>query len=638
MAGRRCCFAAAAGGACAPIDCEVSRPYKLTMFQTFDDVSCPGAAPERVRALRRELKARKLQGFLVPHSDEHQDEFLPPSAERLRWLTGFSGSAGAAIVLDSAALLLVDGRYTLQARDQADGSIFEVLQTPEAKASTWLTAKLPKGGVIGYDPKLHTMKKIERLTESLGKVGITLKPQETNPIDQLWSDRPAPPSAPVVPQELERAGRSAKEKIAEVQETLKCAKTDAVLLSMLDSIAWLFNIRGADISHSPLALAFAIVPVRGKPQLFIDPAKIGSNVRGHLKAVAEVLAPDALDGRLEALGEKAARVRLDPETTPVRFAQALEANGAKVVKGDDPCILPKAIKTEAEIEGARAAHIRDGAAMVNFLAWLDDTAPSGGVDEVGAAMKLEDFRRDTGELKDISFDSISAAGPHGAVVHYRPTIANNIKLRPRSLYLIDSGGQYADGTTDITRTVAIGTPTAKMRRDYTLVLKGHIGIAAARFPKGTRGQDLDPLARRPLWEAGLDFDHGTGHGVGSYLCVHEPPQRLSRHGTVPFQPGMILSNEPGLYREGEYGIRLENLVLVTPPAPIKGGNRDMMGFETLTLVPFDRRLIDPDLLTRDELLGLNAYHAEVRRKIGPLVKGRARAWLRQATAPLGARS
>ncbi|MGB6907970.1 MAG: aminopeptidase P family protein [Methyloceanibacter sp.] len=605
------------------------------MFQNFDEISSPGAAPERVSALRRELKSRKLQGFLVPHSDEHQDEFLPPHAERLRWLTGFTGSAGAAIVLADAAVLFVDGRYTLQAREQANGSPFEVLQTPEAKASTWLLDRLPKGGAIGYDPNLHTIKEIGRLSESLSKLGIRLEPQATNPIDLLWRDRPAPPSAPVIPQAIELAGRSAGEKIADVQDVLKRAKTDAVLLTMLDSIAWLFNIRGGDISHSPLALAFAVVPARGKPQLFIDPAKIGGNVRGHLKGTVQILAPDALEARLKALGEKGARVRLDPETAPIRFAQALEAAGAEIVTGEDPCILPKAIKTDAEIEGAHAAHLRDGAAMVRFLAWLDANSPSGRVDEVSAAMKLEEFRRETGELKDLSFDSISAAGPHGAIVHYRPSRATNLKLRPRSLYLIDSGGQYADGTTDITRTIAIGTPTAKMRRHYTLVLKGHIGIAAARFPKGTRGQDLDPFARRPLWEAGLDFDHGTGHGVGSYLCVHEPPQRLSRHGTVEFQPGMIVSNEPGLYREGEYGIRLENLVLVTPPKLINGGDREMMGFETLTLVPFDLRLIDPTLLTSEELAWLNAYHAEVRRKIGPLLKGKTRSWLRDATARIG---
>jgi len=319
--------------------------------------------------------------------------------------------------------------------------------------------------------------------------------------------------------------------------------------------------------------------------------------------------------RLAALGHKAARVRLDPDTTPVRFAQILQAAGAKIVAGDDPCILPKAIKNTAEIEGARAAHIRDGAAMARFLAWLDEKAPTGRVDEIGAAMKLEEFRRETGELKDLSFDSISAAGPHGAVVHYRPTTASNLKLKARSLYLIDSGGQYADGTTDITRTVAIGSPSAEMRRHYTLVLKGHIAVATARFPKGTRGQDIDPFARRPLWQAGLDFDHGTGHGVGSYLSVHEPPQRISRTGSVEIKPGMILSNEPGLYREGSYGIRLENLVLVTPPAPIKGGTHEMLGFETMTLVPFDRRLIETELLNRDELAWLNAYHAHVRRSL-----------------------
>ena len=604
------------------------------MFQSFEEISSPSAVPERVRALRRELKSRKLKGFLVPHSDEHQDEFLPPSAERLRWLTGFTGSAGAAIVLEDVAVLLVDGRYTLQARAQIDTTLFEVLQTPEAKASKWLTAKLPKGGALGYDPSLHTIKEIERLTESLGKAGIRLEPQANNPIDLLWQDRPAPSSSPVVPHGLEFSGRSAAEKIAEVQERLRRDRADAVLLTLLDSVAWLFNIRGADISHSPLALAFALVPARGKPALFIDPAKVGDNVRGHLREAVELLPPDALDARLKSLGQKGARVRLDPETTPVRFKQVLEAAGAKIVAGEDPCILPKAIKTTAEIKGARAAHLRDGAAVSRFLAWLDEYSPSGRVDEISAAMKLEDFRRESGELKDISFDSISAAGPHGAVVHYRPTTVSNLKLKPRSLYLIDSGGQYADGTTDITRTIAIGTPSAEMRRHYTLVLKGHIAIAAVRFPKGTRGQDIDPFARRPLWEAGLDFDHGTGHGVGSYLSVHEPPQRISRHGTVELQPGMILSNEPGLYREGEYGIRLENLVLVTPPAAIKGGTREMLGFETLTLVPFDSRLIDPSLLTRDELAWLNAYHAEVRRKIEKLLRGSSRSWLRDATATL----
>ncbi len=440
----------------------------------------------------------------------------------------------------------------------------------------------------------------------------------------------------MVPQGIEFAGRSAKDKIAELQAALAKNETGAALITMLDSIAWLFNIRGADISHAPLVLATAIVPQEGKALLFVDPAKLTDNVRGHLADAVDIL-PSERRRRsgCKAFGAAGARVRLDPDTAPSRFAQILEGAGATLELGEDPCILPKAIKTEAEIAGARAAHLRDGAAMTRFLAWLDETSPSGRVDEVSAAIKLEEFRRGTGELKDISFDSISAAGPHGAVVHYRPTTASNLQLAPGSLYLINSGGQYQDGTTDITRTVAIGQPTQEMRRHYTLVLKAHIGIAMARFPKGTRGQDLDPFARRPLWEAGLDFDHGTGHGVGSYLCVHEPPQRLSRHGTVELKPGMILSNEPGLYREGEYGIRLETLVLVTPLAPIEGGTRAMMGFETLTLVPFDRRLIMSDLMTAQELDWLDAYHAEVMVKIGPLLGGAEQAWLRQATAPIG---
>lgn len=605
------------------------------MFQSFDEVTSPGHALERVRGLRREIEASGLDGFVVPHSDEHQDEFLPPCAERLRWLTGFTGSAGTAVVLRDSAALFVDGRYTLQARAQTDPSLFEVLQVPDAKLSTFVKSKLGEGGRVGYDPRLHTVKEIERLTETLAKANIALVPLERNPIDLLWQDRPAPPSAPVVPHSLDHAGIGAGEKIAALQSELAKKDTNAVLLTMLDSIAWLFNIRGGDISHSPLVLAFALIPREGKALLFVDPAKISDNVRGHLADAAELLAPSELDAKLAALGGAGARVRIDPETTPVRFKQLLESAGAKIVTGEDPCILPKAIKNEAEIAGARTAHLRDGAAMVRFLAWLDANAGNGEVDEIEAAIKLEGFRSATGALKDISFDSISAAGAHGAVVHYRPTRASNIKLAPGSLYLIDSGAQYVDGTTDVTRTIAIGAPTAIMRGHYTLVLKAHIALATARFPKGTRGQDLDPFARRPLWDAGLDFDHGTGHGVGSYLSVHEPPQRISRYGTQELKPGMILSNEPGLYREGEYGIRLETLVLVTPPAQIAGGDREMLGFETLTLVPFDRHVIAAELLSAGERLWLDAYHARVRARVAPLLEDRAElAWLEQATAPI----
>jgi len=599
------------------------------MYQSFDEEERGGSTRARVSALRRALKARKLKGFLVPHGDEHQ-----AGPERLSWLTGFTGSAGTAIVLEDGAALFVDGRYTLQARDQAESSIFEVLVTPEAKPSQWIVSKLVKGSALGYDPKLHTIREIERLNETLGKAGITLEAIAANPIDRLWKKRPASEAAPIVPHGMEFAGERAEDKIAKVQATLMADKADALLLTQLDSIAWLFNIRGGDVRHAPVADAFAIVPAKGRPILFVDPGKAGSNVRGHLEDFVDIATPTALEAKFAELGKTNARVRLDPETAPIRFAQALKEAGARIVSGGDPCTLPKAIKNATEIDGARAAHVRDGVALARFLAWLDDHVGAGRLDEVSAAMKLEAFRRETGQLKDISFDTISAVGPNGAVVHYRPTNKSKRPLKGNTLYLIDSGGQYPDGTTDVTRTIAIGSPTKAMRHHYTLVLKGHIAIASARFPKGTRGQDLDPLARRPLWQEGLDYDHGTGHGVGSYLYVHEGPQRLSKLGSVALEPGMVLSNEPGLYREGEYGIRLENLVLVTPPAPIEGGTREMLGFETLTLVPFDRKLIDVALLTREEKVWLDAYHAEVRRKIEPLLKSDDRPWLRHATAPI----
>ncbi len=605
------------------------------MYQSFEEAGITAASGDRLKAVQRELKALKIKALIVPHGDQHQNEFLAPSEERLAWLTGFTGSAGSAVVTEKAAALFVDGRYILQARKQVDTDLFELLQVPEAKPSTWLKEKLNRSASVGYDPSLHSIKEIDRLTKTLAASGIKLVPIAANPIDAQWQERPKPSVAPISPHPIELAGKSPQEKIAAVQASLKEGEADAVLLTLPDSIAWLFNIRGADIRHTPIALAFAIVPAEGRPTLFIDPAKIGDNVRGTLSHLAELADPQALDERLRELGRNKARVRLDPETAPMRFAQLIEAEGAKYVPGDDPCVLPKAIKNSAEIAGARAAHIRDAVAMARFLGWLDEVAECGKVDEVNAALKLEDYRRESGQLKDISFDTISAYGSNGAVVHYRPTTASKRALAKGSLSLIDSGGQYPDGTTDVTRTVAIGSPTAEMRRHYGLVLKAHIAIASARFPKGTRGQDLDPCARRPLWEAGLDYDHGTGHGVGSYLGVHEGPQRLSRLGTQELEPGMILSNEPGYYREGHYGIRLENLILVTPLEPIQGGTREMMGFETLTLVPFDRRLINPKQLVSWELTWLNAYHARVRREIEPLLLSDDRPWLRHVTAPIG---
>lgn len=606
------------------------------MYQVFDEASAPAASGDRVKAVLRELKRQQLKAFLVPHSDQHQNEFLPPSEERLAWLTGFTGSAGVAIVTDNGSALFVDGRYILQAPRQVDTDIFEVLQIPKAKPSEWLKGTLVRGNAVGYDPRLHTISEIERLTKTLDAAGIRLTPVDENPIDKIWGkDRPAPPRAEIFAQPMELAGKGTGEKLMQVQMDLVDAGHDAVLLTAPESICWLFNYRGGDIKHTPVALAYAIVPAKGRPTLFIDPDKVGEPMRIALKPFTEIAKPEDLDGALKALAESGAKVRLDPGSAPMRFATVLEAGGGKHVSGDDPCILPKAIKTEAEQEGARRAHLRDGVAMARFLAWLDEVAETGRVDEVSAAIKLEDFRRETGQLKDISFDTIAASGPHGAVVHYRPTTDSKRVLDKNSLFLIDSGGQYVDGTTDITRTVAVGKPTAEMKRHYGLVLRSHIAIAAARFPAGTRGQDLDPFARGPLWTAGLDFDHGTGHGVGSYLSVHEGPQRLSRLGTEELEPGMILSNEPGYYREDEYGIRLENLVLVRPAEAIEGGERKMLSFETLTLVPFDRRLIDPKQLLTWELAWLNDYHARVREKIEPLIASEDRPWLRHATAPIG---
>ena len=604
------------------------------MFQTFDDIADPTKGPPRVARLRAELARRKLKGFLVPRADEHQGEYVPPHAERLAWLTGFSGSAGLAVVLADRAAVFVDGRYTLQVRDQVDTDLFETLQTPEHRPSKWLADALEEGDTVGYDPRLHSIKAIERLETALKPTGAVLAAQDSNPVDAIWEDQPPPPAEPVVPHPIALAGVPASEKIAEAQKTLREAKADAAVLTLPDSIAWLFNIRGGDVGHTPLPLSFALLPAEGRPALFIDPRKLSDNVRGHLAETVEIAAPEALEARLAEIGASGARVRLDAETASRWIGDTLKAAGAEIVEGQDPCVLPKARKNAAEIAGTRAAHLRDGAAVCRFLAWLDARGASGEIDEIAAAEQLETFRRETGALKDISFDTISGAGPNGAIVHYRVTQSTSRTLEPGSLYLVDSGAQYADGTTDITRTVAIGDPTDEMRRHFTLVLKGHIAIATARFPKGTRGQDLDPFARRALWAAGLDFDHGTGHGVGSYLSVHEGPQRISRLGTVPLEPGMIVSNEPGYYREGEYGIRIENLVLVTELAPVDGGDREMMAFETLTLAPIDRRLVDAGLLTAEETAWLDTYHARVQAEIGPSLDGDDADWLRAASRPL----
>ncbi|PLX36451.1 MAG: X-Pro aminopeptidase [Hyphomicrobiales bacterium] len=605
------------------------------MYQSFDETNDPSVGSERVARLRDALAARGLDGFLVPRADEHQGEYVPASAERLRYLTGFSGSAGMAVVLGDEAAVFVDGRYTLQVREQVDVSVFTPQHLIETPPRAWLADRLKPGMRLGYDPMLHTIAEVRRLDAACNKAGATLVAAPDNPLDAIWNDQPAPPMGAVVVHPVEFAGEEASAKIARVGEAIAKAGADATVLTQPDSIAWLFNIRGSDVPHTPLPLSFAIVPCGEKPTLFIASGKLSDEVRAHLEALADVAEPDALFPALNALGTGKTKVLLDADWTAAAIAQRIEDAGGTVVEGRDPVTLPKAIKNETEQEGSRAAHRRDAVAMVQFLAWLDDEAPKGGLDEISAAEKLESFRAATGLLKDLSFDTISAAGPHAAIPHYRVSRSSALPLKTGEIYLVDSGGQYQDGTTDITRTVIVGEASAEMKRHFTLVLKGHIAIDRARFPKGASGAQLDVLARLPLWQAGCDFDHGTGHGVGSYLSVHEGPQRISKLGTTPLEPGMILSNEPGYYQSGAFGIRIENLVVVTAPSAIKGGDREMLGFEALTLVPIDKRLIDVVLLDVTETAWLDAYHARVWDEIGPMVDDEARVWLRAATAPLG---
>jgi Xaa-Pro aminopeptidase len=605
------------------------------MFQTFTASADPSTAAPRVVRLREIMAAQKIDAFLVPRADEHQGEYVPPSADRLRWLTGFSGSAGLAVVTTEQAALFVDGRYTIQAAQECDADIFDFPGIARAHLAEWLTAQLESGAVIGFDPWLHTAGEIRRLETQVSRKGLKLKPLSRNPVDRAWGkDRPVPPRNPVLLHPLKKAGRAAAKKIADVQKRLRADGHAHLVLTLPDSICWLFNIRGSDIAHNPVVLAFAIVPASGMPELFIDDSKLSKDVRSTLEETAKISAPAQLPVRIAALKVEGLPVRLDPETAAFALARGL---GPKALAAAaDPCIGLKAIKNPAEIAGARKAHIRDGAALVRFLAWLDVAAAGGKLDEITAVRKLEEMRAASKHLREISFDTISGSGPHGAIVHYRVTEKTNRLIGKGELFLLDSGAQYEDGTTDVTRTIAIGSPSAEMKQRATLVLKGHIAIATARFPKGTRGIDLDPFARRALWEHGLDYDHGTGHGIGSYLSVHEGPQSISRAGMVALEPGMICSNEPGYYKTGAYGIRIENLVLITEATVPDGGERPMMGFETLTLVPIDRRLIAKDLLNKDERAWLNAYHTRVAEMIGAELEGDddALQWLTAATQPI----
>jgi Xaa-Pro aminopeptidase len=608
------------------------------MFQTFESAGDPTQGARRVALLRERLAAAKLDGFLVPRADEHQGEYVAPGSERLRWLTGFAGSAGAALVLQDKALIFVDGRYTLQVRDQADMNVFTPESLIETPPSAWIETNLGKGARIGFDPWLHTIAEAKALRATGEKVGADIVPVEENPVDAIWTDRPAAPLAPVEIHPVELAGELAKDKLARLAGAIARDGATHAVLTDPSSIAWAFNIRGNDVPHTPLALGFAIIAASGEHLLFMDKRKLSREVEAYLTQLAELHAPGQLEARLSALAATGARIGLDPTLAAEKLRLVVEDGGGGIVTLADPARLPRAAKNAAEIAGSRAAHRRDGAAVVAFLAWLDDQR-AGSVDEIAAVTRLEQARRDVGEqtqmpLRDVSFDTISGAGPNGAIIHYRVSRATNRMLREGELFLLDSGAQYQDGTTDITRTVAIGMPTEEMRERATIVLKGMIGISMLRFPAGTRGCDIDAVARLAHWKAGLDYAHGTGHGVGAYLSVHEGPQRIARSGTEKLIEGMILSNEPGYYKPGHYGIRMENLVLVTPAEPVAGGDIPMHGFETLTLAPFDKRLLRTELFTRDELHWLDQYHARVMAEIGPMVNGETLRWLEGATAPL----
>ncbi|MBV8286187.1 MAG: aminopeptidase P family protein [Hyphomicrobiales bacterium] len=604
-------------------------------FQSFEDRAERAASGPRLAALRTELARRGLTGFIVPRSDRHQNEYVPACEQRLAWLTGFSGSAGIAIVLMERALLFVDGRYTLQAREQVDTSLFTIEHLVETPPDRWIEKNLTAGDRIGYDPWLHTVEGAERLGKACAAAGATLVAVEPDLIDAIWADRPAPPLGAVTLHDVRFGGEAAEDKLARIRAEVAKLRADALVVSDPHAVAWAFNIRGADVAHTPLPLAFAVVPQAGRPSLYVDGRKLSNQVRNRLEALAEVREPSDFVGALGALGRQKQTVWLDQATAADALARLITSHGGKVTRGACPIALMKAVKNEIEIAGARAAHIRDGAAVTRFLAWFDREAPRGKLTEIDAVAALESFRRDTGLLRDISFPTIAGAGPDGAIVHYRVTSRSNRVVAPSELFLIDSGAQYEDGTTDITRTIAVGEPTAEMRDRFTRVLKGHIAIARAIFPEGTTGAQLDSFARQFLWAQGLDFDHGTGHGVGSYLSVHEGPARISKLGTAALKPGMILSNEPGYYKAGAYGIRIENLVLVVAAAPVPGAEKPLNAFETLTLAPIDRRLIVPALLTPEETAWLDRYHADVVEALSPLLDADSRAWVTAAARPLG---
>ncbi|WP_296744029.1 aminopeptidase P family protein [Mesorhizobium sp.] len=608
------------------------------MFQTFDSAGDPAVGKPRVAMLRQWLAENDLDGFMVPRADEHQGEYVAHRSARLKWLTGFSGSAGVALILRDRAFIFVDGRYTLQVRNEVDLSIFTIESLVDNPPASWIKDNLGKGARLGFDPWLHTIGEVKALKASAEQSGATLVPLDRNPIDIIWKDQPEPPRAPVELHPIAFAGELAKDKLARLAGAIEKDGATHAVLTDPSSIAWAFNIRGGDVPHTPLALGFAILAADGKHQLFMDQRKFSQQVAAYLTQLADLHDPAEFEAAIAGLAKAGAKIALDPVLAAEKLRMLVEENGGEVISAPDPARIPRATKNKAEIAGSRAAHRRDGAAVAKLLCWLDRQKP-GTLNEIDVVTKLESVRRQTGEetqmpLRDVSFDTISGAGPNGAIMHYRVSRATSRKLQSGELFLLDSGAQYQDGTTDITRTVPVGQPTEEMRERFTLVLKGMIGISTLRFPAGTRGSEIDAVARMALWQHGCDFAHGTGHGVGSYLAVHEGPQRIARTGTEKLLAGMMLSNEPGYYKEGAYGIRIENLILVTPAEQIEGGDIAMHGFETLTLAPIDKRLIRTDLLTRDELHWLDRYHAWVLAEVGPMVDGETLAWLEKATAPL----
>ncbi|MHC6153598.1 aminopeptidase P family protein [Bradyrhizobium elkanii] len=603
-------------------------------FQTFEEPEGGVALTARLSALREELARRKLTGFVVPRADQQQNEYVAASEERLAWLTGFTGSAGLAIVLSKEAALFVDGRYTLQAAKQVDRKAWQVEPLVEPPPEHWLTRHLAAGDRLGFDPWLHTSAAAERLAAACAKAGAELVAVDSNPVDAIWHERPAPPLGPVTIHGAQFSGEIEADKLKRIRLEINRLGVDALVLSDSHAVAWTFNIRGADVSHTPLPLSYALVPKEGRPLVFIDQRKLSNSTRDHLEQSADVEQPAALAAKLTELARRGASIALDSATAADALSRLIAGAGGKPVRGSDPVSLLKAVKNITEIEGTRTAHQRDAVALVRFLAWIDREAPSGSLTEIDTVEALETFRRQTGALKDVSFPTIASTGPNGAIVHYRVTRKSNRRIEPGDLLLIDSGAQYEDGTTDVTRTIAIGKPTDEMRDRFTRVLRGHIAIARAIFPDGTTGAQLDTLARQYLWQAGIDFEHGTGHGVGSYLSVHEGPARISKLGTTPLKRGMILSNEPGYYKTDAFGIRIENLELVIG-TDIAGAEKPVNAFETLTLAPIDRRLIEVSMLSPDELAWLNDYHARVAQVVRPHLDDNAtKLWLDEATAAL----